>query len=66
MQRREGDAMTDSLAGLSGYVTVKEAARQLGVSVWQVRYYLKQRRIPTVRVGFTVLLRLRDMDGLQK
>lgn len=57
--------MAESLAGLSEFVTVKEAARQLGVSVWQVRYFLKQRRVPTIRVGFTMLLRLRDVDGLR-
>jgi excisionase family DNA binding protein len=57
--------MTTSLAGLSSYVTVKEAARVLGVNPWQLRYFIKTRRVATVRVGFTMLLRLRDVEELR-
>ncbi len=55
---------TTSLSGLSGLVTVKEASRVLRVTPWQVRYYIKQHRIPIARFGRMVLVPLKALDDL--
>ncbi len=56
---------TEPLAGISGLVTIREAARLLGLHPWQVRYFIHQRRVPVTVVSKTWLLRLRDLEGLR-
>ena len=51
--------------GAGGLVTLQAAAQALDKTYWQVRYYIKRNGVPTVTIGNTVLLRLRDLSGLR-
>lgn len=46
------------------YVTLETAARALGRSYYQVRYYVRTRHIPTAQVGRSTLVRLPDLAGM--
>ena len=45
-------------------VTVKEAAHLLSCSEAAIRKWLYQRRLPTVKVGRLIRLRLSDLEAL--
>jgi excisionase family DNA binding protein len=42
--------------------SVEQAAELLGISPWTVRSYLKQGRLPAVRIGRRVLLQEEDLQ----
>ncbi len=51
-------------AAKSGLMTVEEAARFLGLSVWTIRRWIFQRRIPYVKLGRAVRIDREDLDAL--
>lgn len=48
--------------GLAGYVTPAEAARRLKVSVAAVYKILTRHRIPALRIGHQLMVRLSDLE----
>jgi len=50
-----------ALAGAGGFVTIKEAARLLGMSVWGVHSAVRRHRVPKVKLGNSVLLKVSDL-----
>lgn len=52
--------------GLGGYVTLQEAARLRGRTYYNVRYLLRSRRLPHIKMGNTLLVRLADVDAARK
>lgn len=50
-----------TLEGLGAYVTVKEASRLLGLSIGGVHSAIRRRRVPTLRLGNALLLRVSDL-----
>jgi excisionase family DNA binding protein len=53
--------MSETIDGLLGYVTTKTAARLLGITPNAVVQRIKRHRIPTLRVGSVLLVRLSDI-----
>jgi excisionase family DNA binding protein len=45
-------------------ISVREVAAQLGVSTWTVRTWLRQGRVPFVKLGRRVLLKSDDVEAL--
>jgi excisionase family DNA binding protein len=43
-------------------VTVQGVAQALGLSYWQVYRIIRKNRVPVVRVGNTLLLRVSDVE----
>jgi excisionase family DNA binding protein len=46
---------------LEGYLTTKEAAEKLGVSVGRVKQLIAQKRLPATKVGNTNLVKEEDL-----
>jgi excisionase family DNA binding protein len=53
------------LNGQAGYFTITEAATLLHVSRWTIAAFIRRKRVPTRRVGYTLLIRLEDLQGLR-
>lgn len=51
---------------LSDYYTLAGAAEVLGVNVWQVKYHIRTRHIPTISIGKSVLVHLSDLRDLRR
>jgi excisionase family DNA binding protein len=46
---------------LEGYLTTKEVAEKLGVSVGRVKQLVAEKRLPAVKVGHTNLIKEKDL-----
>jgi excisionase family DNA binding protein len=46
---------------LEGYLTTKEAAERLGVSVGRVKQFIAEKRLPATKVGNTNLVKEEDL-----
>ncbi len=46
---------------LEGYLTTKEAAKKLGVSVGRVKQFIVEKRLPATKVGNTNLVKEADL-----
>jgi hypothetical protein len=46
---------------IGDYYTLHGAAEALGVSYWQVWRAVRQRQVPTLRLGQTLLVKLADL-----
>lgn len=46
---------------LEGYLTTKEVAEKLGVSVGRVKQFIAEKRLPAVKVGNTNLVKEKDL-----
>jgi len=44
-------------------LSIPEAAKILGVSVWTLRQWLSQRRLPYIKVGRLTKLKIEDVEG---
>ncbi len=47
---------------LEGYLTTKEVAEKLGVSVGRVKQFIADKRLPAVKVGNTNLVKEEDLS----
>jgi len=47
---------------LEGYLTTKEVAEKLGVSVGRVKQFVAEKRLPAVKVGHTNLIKEEDLS----
>ncbi len=47
---------------LEGYLTTKEAAEKLGVSVGRVKQFVAEKRLPAIKVGHTNLIKEEDLS----
>ncbi len=47
---------------LEGYLTTKEAAEKLGVSVGRVKQFIAEKRLPATKVGNTNLVKETDLS----
>jgi len=50
---------------LSDYYTLAGAAEVLGVKIWNVKYFIRTRHIPTITLGKSVLVHLSDLRDLR-
>ncbi len=50
---------------LEGYLTTKEAAERLGVSVGRVKQFVAEGRLPAIKVGHTNLVKESDLKLVQ-
>jgi predicted transcriptional regulator len=48
--------MTDEIPDLPGYVSIKEAAKMLGISERRVRLYIEMKRLPAVRAADVLMI----------
>jgi excisionase family DNA binding protein len=46
------------------YHTIQGAAERLGVSYWSLYGYVRRNRVPSIRVGKAILVRLQDLRGI--
>jgi hypothetical protein len=46
------------------YYTLTAAAAALGLSYWVVYGYVRRKRVPTIRIGQTLLVKLADLSEL--
>jgi excisionase family DNA binding protein len=46
---------------LEGYLTTKEVAEKLGVSVGRVKQFVAEKRLPVIKVGHTNLIKEEDL-----
>lgn len=46
---------------LEGYLTTKEVAEKLGVSVGRVKQFVAEKRLPAIKVGNTNLIKETDL-----
>lgn len=46
---------------LEGYLTTKEAAEKLGISVGRVKQLVAEKRLPAIKVGNTNLVKEEDL-----
>ncbi len=53
--------LLNSLDMLEGYLTTKEAAERLGVSVGRVKQFVAEGRLPAIKVGHTNLIKEKDL-----
>ena len=44
------------------YMTIQAAAQALGLSYWQCYRIVHKERVPLIRVGNTILVRLSDVE----
>jgi hypothetical protein len=51
---------------LAGYVTIQGAAIHLGRSYWETYGLIRRNRIPAIRVGKTLMVRLSDLSDLKQ
>lgn len=51
--------------GMGDLLTLEGAARSLGTTRWVVYGYVRRRKVPTVRLGKSILVRLADLSGLE-
>jgi excisionase family DNA binding protein len=70
METMRQDTQTDArgvptLEGLGAYISVKEAGRLLGMTVSGVHAALRRRRVPSVKLGNSVLIRASDLRLLR-
>lgn len=47
---------------VDGYLTTKEAAERLGVSVGRVKQFVAEKRLPAEKVGHTNLIKESDLQ----
>lgn len=47
---------------IDGYLTAKEAAEKLGVSDGRIRQLIAEKRLPTVKVGNSNLIKETDLE----
>ena len=52
----------DDYPNISGYVSIKEAAKMLGISDKTVYYYVDQKRLPAVRAGNILLISIEEIE----
>ncbi len=45
-------------------MNVKAAAKYLGVSVWQIRKFIREDAVPSFRIGNKDMVDVRDLDAL--
>ncbi len=50
---------------LEGYLTTKEVAEKLGVSVGRVKQFIVEKRLPATKVGHTNLVKEEDLKLVQ-
>lgn len=53
--------MVNYFSMLEGYLTTKEVAEKLGVSVGRVKQLVAEKRLPAVKVGHTNLIKENDL-----
>ena len=58
--------MHDEFPSLPGYVSVKEAAQQLGISERRVYFYIETKRLPAVRAADVLLVSMTDLRAFQR
>jgi len=52
-------------SSIPGYISTKQAARQLGVSNHRLYQYVKAGRLPVVRIGKAFMLRIEDVESFK-
>ncbi len=56
--------MSTPLRGTVGdYMTLEEAAKAKGGTRWGVYAYVRRNKVPTRRIGNTLMVRLIDLEG---
>ncbi len=55
----------DDYPNISGYVSIKEAAKMLGISDKTVYYYVDQKRLPAVRAGNILLISTEEIENFK-
>jgi hypothetical protein len=63
---RYGGGAIERIHNLGEYFTIQGAAQQLGSTWWIVYGHIRKHRVPTLRLGRTVLVRLADLPGLER
>jgi hypothetical protein len=58
MERKQATQVGDMM-------TLPAAAQALGLTYWQVRRIVTQHRVPTTRIGNTLLVRLSDIEAVR-
>ncbi len=56
----------DTIPPLPGYVSVKEAAKTLGISERRVYLYIEMKRLPAVRAADVLLIPLQELHNFQR
>ena len=47
---------------IPGYLTTKQAAEKLGISVGRVQQFIANKRLPAIKVGHTNLVKESDLE----
>jgi excisionase family DNA binding protein len=55
-----------SIPELTGYISVKDAAKQLGISSKRIYSYIEKGRIRAVRVGSSIAVLVEDVEHFQR
>ncbi len=58
--------MDNDIPPLPGYVSIKEAAKILGISERRVYLYIETKRLPAVRAADVLLLKLEDVKNFRR
>ncbi len=58
--------MLDFLVMLEGYLTTKEVAERLNISVGRVKQFIAEGRLPAVKVGHTNLVKEEDLKLIEE
>ena len=55
----------DDYPNIPGYVSIKDAAKMLGISDKTVYYYVDQKRLPAVRAGSILLISTEEIENFK-
>ena len=51
---------------MEGYMTTKEAAKELGVSAGRIRQLIIQKRLPATKFGRDLMIRPEDLEQVRE
>ena len=59
-------SMTDEIPDLPGYVSIREAAKVLGISERRVRLYIEMKRLPAVRAADVLMIPSESVKNFER